>query len=416
MKQFFFYTTDINRATYKWNLIYSLIFGFQSVIILVVLTRTVGIDDAGIFTIAYANASLFLLGAKYGVRNYQVSDIKNEYGFVEYLQHRWISVSIMSILELIYIIGCTFTKEYSVEKTWIMILVCLLKVPDAIEDVYAGEYQKQGRLDIAAKMMAVRLMISTIILMGIALITRNLILSVSCTVIVSVVLLGIGIFWSSSYIPQVKSSHLTIKMIFVNCFPLFLGTFLNQYINNAPKYAIDSVLSDALQASYGFIAMPVFVIGLLNNVIFAPVIHGMAKDWDSGKKEIFKEKFTRQSLIVTGITGVVLLGAWIAGVPVLSILYNTDLTEYKQELLILLLSGGFLAMSGVLNTVITIIRFQKYLPYGYLFVALLAFFGSTPVVRNFGITGIAVYYMLLTAILAFIFGVMFMVGYRKSAV
>ena len=60
----------------------------------------------------------------------------------------------------------------------------------------------------------------------------------------------------------------SVLFLLRDCFPLFAGSFLAQYIGNAPKYAIDAQLSDELQAYYGFIAMPVFIIGLLNNVIF----------------------------------------------------------------------------------------------------------------------------------------------------
>ena len=62
-----------------------------------------------------------------------------------------------------------------------------------------------------------------------------------------------------------------VKKILIQCFPLFVGLFLQFYIGNAPKYAIDAILSDNYQAIYGFIAMPVFIISLLNSMIFNPI-------------------------------------------------------------------------------------------------------------------------------------------------
>ena len=62
-----------------------------------------------------------------------------------------------------------------------------------------------------------------------------------------------------------KVSKTRVKSLMIKCFPLFAGAFLSFYIGNAPKYAIDAVMTDAELASYGFIAMPVFVVGLLNN-------------------------------------------------------------------------------------------------------------------------------------------------------
>lgn len=148
------------------------------------------------------------------------------------------------------------------------------------------------------------------------------------------------------------------------CFPLFAGAFLSFYIGNAPKYAIDAMLTDELQACYGFIAMPVFVIGLLNNFIFNPMLYKLSMMWNDGRVGQFVRKILLQSLIVAGITLVCIIGAFLLGVPVLSWLYNTDLAPYKAELLLLLLGGGFLGLSGLLNAVITIIRYQKSLMWG----------------------------------------------------
>ena len=207
------------------------------------------------------------------------------------------------------------------------------------------------------------------------------------------------------------------KQVFVLlkvCFPLFAGAFLSFYIGNAPKYAIDAMLTDELQACYGFIAMPVFVIGLLNNFIFNPMLYKLSMMWNDGRVGQFVRKILLQSLIVAGITLVCIIGAFLLGVPVLSWLYNTDLAPYKAELLLLLLGGGFLGLSGLLNAVITIIRYQKSLMWGYAVVALLALVCSNRIVGMYGMMGAAVLYTLLMAILCVIFVGLFAYGVMKQ--
>ena len=189
------------------------------------------------------------------------------------------------------------------------------------------------------------------------------------------------------------------------CFPLFLGSFLSFYIGNAPKYAIDSILNDELQACYGFIAMPVFVIGLLNNFIFNPVIAKMSFMWNNDEKKPFMKLFRKQLIIILMITLVCEAGAYLLGIPVLSWLYSTDLAPYKTELLILLLGGGFLALSGLLVTIITILRLQKVLSIGYIIVAIIAFFLSPVMVEKYAMFGAAVLYMLLMMLLCILFAV-----------
>ena len=172
------------------------------------------------------------------------------------------------------------------------------------------------------------------------------------------------------------------------CFPLFLGCFLAFYIGNAPKYAIDSLLSDEMQACYGFIAMPVFVIGLLNNFIFSPMIARMSMMWKERQNKDFFRLFWIQILIIGIITIVCEAGAFVLGVPVLSMLYNTDLAPYKAELLVLLLGGGFLALSGLFVTIMTIIRIQNSQAIGYGIVAVCAYILSPIFVRKYAVMGL----------------------------
>ena len=140
------------------------------------------------------------------------------------------------------------------------------------------------------------------------------------------------------------------------------------------------------------------------------MIYRMSILWNERKTKEFVFKTFRQIIIVGGITLVCIVGAWLLGVPVLSWLYNTDLAPYKTELLILLLGGGFLGLSGLLNTVITIIRFQKSVMWGYAGVALLALLLSNRVVENYEMMGAAVLYTCLMALLCVVFMGLFAVG------
>ena len=60
LKHFILNDENIEKSSYIWNMAGSMLMAFQSVIMLMILTRTVGLGEAGVFTIAYANASLFL--------------------------------------------------------------------------------------------------------------------------------------------------------------------------------------------------------------------------------------------------------------------------------------------------------------------------------------------------------------------
>lgn len=416
IKQFLLDDKNIDRDSYLWNMLGSLLMAFQSVIMLMILTRVLGLVEAGIFTIAYANANLFLTVGKYGMRYFQVSDVRDQFNFAEYKASRIITSAAMILISAAYVFYSASINDYSNEKTQIIVWMCLFKVIDAVEDIYHGMYQRKGRLDVASKAMTLRLLISTVIFGAGIIIFKDLLMALMiATVLTALVFVLLtkwtyGEFKSSEACVDWKNLISLLKM----CFPLFAGSFLSFYIGNAPKYAIDAMLTDELQACYGFIAMPVFVIGLLNNFIFNPMLYHMSVLWNKHKVKEFVLKTIGQTGIVVVITIVCLAGAYVLGVPVLSWLYNTNLAPYKQELLILLLGGGFLGLSGLLNAVITIIRFQKSLMWGYAAVAVVAFLFSEKVVGTYGMLGAAVLYTALMGLLCLIFVGLFVVGVLKK--
>lgn len=416
IKEFILDDHNIERDSYVWNMIGSMLMAFQSVIMLMILTRVLGLKEAGIFTIAYANANLFLTIGKYGMRYFQISDVKRQFTFAEYRMSRVLTAAAMLVTAFAYIVYAAAVNGYSAEKIQVIVWMCLFKVTDALEDIYHGYYQSRNRLDIASKCMTIRIGVTILVYAAGLIVIKDQLRALIIATISTGVLLAVFTKWSMEgfVIPKEKAAPVNVKKILLTCFPLFAGGFLSFYIGNAPKYAIDSMLTDEMQACYGFIAMPVFVIGLLNNFIFNPMLYKLSVMWDEGRIKEFVKKIFIQIGIVAAITMLCIVGAYILGVPVLSWLYNTNLAPFKDELLILLLGGGFLGLSGLLNAVITIIRFQKSLMWGYASVALMALLFSKRIVGKYGMMGAAVLYTALMAILCIVFSGMFAYGVLKK--
>lgn len=415
LKKFFLESKNISSSSYFWNMIGSMIMAFQSVILLVIITRIMNLEEAGIFTIAYANASLFLTIGKYGMRYYQVSDTQKKYSFGEYRISRMISTLGMLFVSVMYTLWAYFSINYSFYKCCIILLMCVFKIPDAIEDVYYGEYQRCGRLDIASKIMTIRMLLTLLLFSFLLILIRNLAVSLMLSIVFTIIFLVYSLKITSSKFEIDRSVELrkVLHLIKENT-PLCIGAFLALYIGNAPKYSIDLLLNDESQACYGFIAMPVFVIGLLNGFIFNPMIYKISRFWNENLIGNFVKSILKQIVIVFGITVICILGAYICGIPILSVLYNTDLSEYKIELLILLLGGGFLGLSGVLNTCITIMRKQKYLLFSYSLIALLAFIFSDGAVSKRGVYGASLVYCNLMIGLSICFSLIVLFSIMKE--
>ena len=121
-----------------------------------------------------------------------------------------------------------------------------------------------------------------------------------------------------------------------------------------------------------------------------------------------------QAVIVGIITLLCIGGAWLICIPVLNWFYHTHLSVYKKELLVMLLGGGFLALSGLLGMVLTIMRRQRMMLLGYVTTSALALLFSERVVRAYGVMGASVFYTALMIVLCLVFAIIFAEGIKRA--
>ncbi|MBR2706533.1 MAG: hypothetical protein IKE74_04745 [Mogibacterium sp.] len=377
----------------------------QSAIMLIVMNRTNGLEDAGVFSIAYAIGSLVYYAGEFGVRKYQVTDVREKASFGDYHTHRIATCLIALVFGILYAFRGFLTGQYSSSKYLIIIIVSAVKVLEAYCDLYFSRYQQKGRLDVAAKASAYRLTLPLICCIISLIVSHDLLISMIVWLLVTIfamltsfVLLApeFGGLW-------LRFNKSIFLMITRECFPLFAGSFLLLYVGNAPKYAIDAIMDDKAQACFNFIFMPVFAIGLLANFIFNPILVRLAEDWAGGDYPRFRSTVLRQMLVIGGITLLAVAVALTIGCPVLGALFGTDLSGSRMSLTILMVGGGMLALANFLIVVVTVVRGQKYLLPGYLGAAACAKLLSARFVRMYGIPGAAALYTALMSLTALMF-------------
>ena len=394
----------------------------ETVLMTMVATRLAGLTVAGIITIAFAVGNQLLNIGKFGVRNYQVTDTTNRYSWGVYFKERIISVIYMMVCTGIYLSYAYFVLNYKQDKIEAIAIICMIFAVEAIEDVFWGLYQKKGFLAVGAKIFCVRwggILVSYSVALWI---TGNLVYTLFVCLFFSILVLLVAVRVTYYRITGNRETPLKIEptekgqciKLQLATLPIFAMEFLSLYIGNAPKYAIDKCLNDEVQACYGFVAMPVFVIGLLNTFIYQPTLVQMANEWQEKNLDKFKSRIRKQIWIIIGIAAICLAGAYCIGIPVLSWLFATDLTNYKRELMILLIAGTFYAISGYLGIVITIIRRQRFLIGIYGLVALTALLFLTKIVSVYGTIGAAIGHLGLMVLLCILYVILIGIESRRT--
>ncbi len=389
-----------------WNAVGGMLNAGQSVFLLIVITRVCGLNAAGIFSIAFATGNLFLYLGNYGVRNYQVSDLSEHYSFADYLRHRILTVGLMLAAAAVYVAWSAWRGEYSAYKTACVCAMCLLKAMDCLEEVFEGRYQQKGRLDQAGKLVVTRLLVSIGGMMAVLVWTGDLLRASLAAVLLAALASAAMIhrFRRTAAYVRTPFSTAGILGLLKECLPVCAVNFLSFYLINEPKYAIDAAMDETAQACYNFIAMPVFVIQLLNMFLYQPMLISMTRDWKNGNREEFGRSLRRVvgALLLTSVPIFLAAGFW--GIPVLSWLYHTDLSEYRTELLLVLTGGVFLAFNGFCAAVLTIIRAQRHLPLAYLAGTVLSVLLTPRLVAAHGILGAVAAFVCVMAAVSAVLG------------
>lgn len=402
---------SIYKKNVIWNAVAGIINAGEAIVILAVASRINGLKDAGVLTLAFSLANLFMTIGKFGIKNYQVAHDGEDFSFRTFLISRVITVALMVLIAFLYVAYYFIYDQYTIEKSSVIFFVCMWYAIEAFEDVFFGKYQALGRLDIGSKMFSIRWIITIVTFIIIDLIYENIVFATICT-------LGVELLWGAVAIIYISQKYKFDKMqcakgdrglknLFRESKFLCISAFLYYFVTNIPKYVINAYLGDEVQAIYGYISMPIFVISLLNSFVYQPQLTAYVFEWRENKIKQFVNRIFRQLLIIVSIMVTCIFGAYVLGIPILSILYHEKLDMYKMHLIILLLGGGFLAVGGFLANMLTIINEQKKSMVVYAIVALMGYVTVDLLVKDFRLIGAVWGYTVTMALMALLFGGVF---------
>ena len=391
------------KKAFLWNMIGSTCYSGSSFLYLLVVTRVCGAQLAGFYSLSYATAQLLLQVGRYGVRTYQATDLEHKYLFSEYKISRVITCALMMLFGILYS-SFSFKGEYIIISTFII----MMKMIDAVEDVYHGNLQQKYHVEQMGKMLAIRNVYSAVFFTGILMATKNLYLTCVATAITSLILcLVVNSRTTARYAPKEDIGRgfqmSRVWELLKICTPMFVGTFLSLLLYNVPKYAMANVMTDEYQTYYSILFMPSFVITLMCEFVFKPTITTIAELWWENNIKKFAVYILRIIGIILVCCAGIVVGGHLIGRTLLEIIYGVDLSPYKMQFIALLVGGGISAEVYMIYNILIAIRWGKCLLPVYSVTAVITILASRTMVKQWGIMGAALNYVLSCSILFVLF-------------
>ena len=194
-----------------------------------------------------------------------------------------------------------------------------------------------------------------------------------------------------------------------------MALFLAVYLSNAPRFAIEDVLTKEDQAVYSILFMPALVINLLSQLAFRPLLTSLASLHVSGNQgALFACNCSQLFLSFFAVWAVLSLASIPFGMPVLGWLYAVDLSSHLADLLLLLVGGALNALGIIVYYVLVTERKQMLIMTCYAIAAAFSFIAARVFVATWGITGACLLYLLSMLLLCFLFLLGFAVPGRKQ--
>lgn len=402
----------VKKSEIIWNTLGSFVESLLSAVLLMFCTRLNGTEIAGMFSISFATATILNAIGDFGIRIYQVTDTNRKYKFGDYLLARAFVVITMVIIGILFV----NISGYTAEKLWICIALIMFKVIDNLSETYQGEFQLRNRLDLGGKSMVIRVSSSLIVFFITDVITKNVIFSCITFVLTNLTLF---LLWDVRILSkfqklEIKYDKNNIKEILLDCLPLAISTGLSLYIINATKYAIDNFGDYTMQTYFNVIYMPTFVINLVSAFVIKPFLKPFGDLWNSKEYLKFIKSISLIILILAGATICIDIACALLGVPVLSFIYGIDLSPYKIEMILLVISGFFYASATVMLYALSTIRKQKLTTIAYIITSVIALIASNICVNKWQMKGAIVSNMITTVTLFVLLVIFFLYELKKS--
>ncbi|WP_216388887.1 lipopolysaccharide biosynthesis protein [Arcanobacterium phocae] len=389
------------RRDYFWNTAASLMNSLSAVVMLMIVSRVADVTTAGVFAFAFALGQQFQTLGIYEVRTFHITDVNMLFGFNTYAATRVITTFLMIVGICLYsFIAYSFTQG-----AILVILIASLRVYDSAEDVIVSEFQRIGKLDLAARANFFRMLFTTLSL-GVALIvTHDLLLSTISSLIISLIVFIIV------YIP-LSARHFSlkitwrfdeIKVVLIECFPIFVASFLAMFIANAPRYAIDFYLDQKAQGYFAIIFMPAVTINLFSLFVFRPLMVPLAKNWVNNKLADFLTIIKKGVLASIIAFAAVLVVTVVAGPPILKLVFGQDVSHLLVELVVLVIAGAGNALSIIFYYSLVTIRKQNYAFYGFFSAAITVVILSIVFIPSMQLLGACIAYAIAMLVLNLVF-------------
>ena len=393
--------TNNTKKNFIWNLIGLSAYSLVSFLLLIIVKRANGVDEAGIFTYAFSLSTLFFYLSLYYNRTFQIANYDKENTFNHYLSTRLVT----SLISIVLIILFSIISGFNGYKILIIVLLFLFRIVDAISDCFYGYIQSKDKLYQVGISYSLKSIFGILMFILIDILTNSVCYALTSLIVINIIFF---LLYDLSCFKKLNNKKISFdfsrtKPILKQSFSIFLFSFLAIYLANAQKYVITYFSSDELQTIFGILIMPATILSLIGNYLIHPFLNTLNNYRVKNEYKNFN-KLIIKILLALLILGIMVLGfIYFFGIWILNIIYAMVLDKYLLYLMLIIIAALLNAMGMIISSALTLLNKNNLQAGIYFISSLVATISCYLLIKKGIIFGAAISYLISSVTLVILF-------------
>jgi len=289
-----------------------------------------------------------------GMRNVIAADQNFTVDVKSFFYYR-ISSMIFALLLIIFFF--LVTNQFSI----LMIALVLQKYFDNLFDYYYGVYQREKKMSLIAQSQVVRSLFSLLPMVLMGLFYKNI---NTVFIVIAIVSFGLNI-WEQRKLKlnllDFKAFGASLKNVFkwvIKYMPLGIVSFIDSLSLNVPKYFLKASSWQNGVAIFSSLIILIYIVGFVVSALGNTLLPSFAASYLKNKNDFLKI-LKKALLLVSGISILMILFAYLFGQTFLEIIYNKEIAQYADEFFVLMICCFIWNLSSILSYSLYALKIHK---------------------------------------------------------
>ena len=245
------------RKNLIFNTAGSLLFYICQASMNLLVTALSGAAANGLLATAMTIANVGLSFASYGMRTFQVSDLRGKYADRTYLASRFVTVATAWLACMAF----AFFNAYSAQQRWVIFVYTGYRLVESISDVWHGFLQKAERMDIVGISFGIRGLVTALSVSGGLWLTHNLVFTLGLLFLLNLgYVLAVDLPLALRRADLGRRGGAGLFSLLWECLPLAVYASLNTSISSVPRYFCERILGEVQLNYFANVFLPVMLL------------------------------------------------------------------------------------------------------------------------------------------------------------